>query len=449
MTGSWFPAAVLLISVAVQATLPKQRLVVVLAGAACSGLWSALHGVRSGELLRAVPWDVFIILVALGAISELFARSHAFDRMALAVTHAGGARPARVTLWFSVVMFLVSGLVNNLTALLLVLPVLLSLLQLTGTTTRHLRWTVATLITACNLGGASTPVGDFPAILLLGAGAMEFKRYLSLAYPACIVTLSVLLVTVGWGVKPARDVPQTAFGARMTVAVITALYRRVRIDVRVFLPAALVLAAMLIAWLTLPTYGVSPDLVAWLGASLLMITVTLLRTSAVRSRDALASLISKAIDAEAALFLFALFFMVGAVRATGLFQSAAQVLLAIEASNLAKLCLFLLAAGTLTGLFSAGPSMAALLEVASELSQVMPRDAVYIGLALSVCAGSSLFLTAATAGPLAQSMVERARLKDIHGNALHFGFLEFAPVGALSFMIIQSAALLTGWFLSG
>jgi Na+/H+ antiporter NhaD/arsenite permease-like protein len=447
VSGQWVPALILLVSVAVQALLPARRLVVVLAGAACSALWSAVHGVRTAQLLERIPWDVFVILVALGAISELLARSHAFDRLAVAVTRAGGARPERVTLWFALVMFLVSGLVNNLTALLLVLPVLLSLLQLTGTTRRHLRWTAGLLITACNLGGASTPVGDFPAILLLGAGAMPFDRYLVLAYPTCAITLLGLLALVAFVVRPARDVPQTRFGARMTVAVIGALYRRVRLERRVFVPSVLVLCAMLICWLAPTDEHMSPDLVAWLGATLVTVVVSL-RGTALRSRQALSTLVAKAVDAEAALFLFALFFMVGAVRATGLFQHAADFLLTLETDNLVKLGLFLLSAGILTGLFSAGPSMAALLEVAAELSKVLPRDAVYVGLALSVCAGSSLFLTAATAGPLAQAMVDRERLKDVRGETLHFGFIEFAPVGLVSFCMIQCAGLAIGWLLA-
>src|SRR5687768_1531292 len=129
---------------------------------------------------------------------------------------------------------------------------------------------------------------------------------------------------------------------------------------------------MLLFWLAPPSENVSPDLVAWLGAMLAVTVVLTLRARAVRSRSALSTLVTKAVDAEAALFLFALFFMVGAVRATGLFESAADFLLTLQADNLTKLFLFLLSAGVLTGLFSAGPSMAALLEVAAELSQVLP-----------------------------------------------------------------------------
>jgi hypothetical protein len=64
-----------------------------------------------------------------------------------------------------------------------------------------------------------------------------------------------------------------------------------------------------------------------------------------------------------------------------------------------------------------------------------------VGLALSVCAGSSLFLTAATSGPMAQMMVERADLRDLEGRRLRFGFVEFLPVGLLGFVAIESVAI--------
>ena len=62
-------------------------------------------------------------------------------------------------------------------------------------------------------------------------------------------------------------------------------------------------------------------------------------------------------------------------------------------------------------------------------------------LALGVCAGSSLFTTAATSGPLAQALTERADLRDDQGNPLRFGFMEFLPVGIISFLTIEAVAI--------
>ncbi len=445
MSSVFVPALVLVACIVLQALVPRQRLVIVLGGAAIAGLWSALtHTATIGELLASLPWDVFVILVSLGVLSEIFARSRLFDRLAVRVTRLGGAHPGRIAPLFAAVMFLVSGLVNNLTALLLVLPVLLALLRLTGTTRRHLRWTVGPLIVACNLGGASTPVGDFPAVLLLGAGAMRFGDYLRAAFPAAAFALVVVLAALVLLVRPARDVVHSSLSQRLTVAVIDALYRNVRIERRVMAGTSAVLVAMIAAWMVLPSYAVTPELVAWTGAALALALLLVAGGRAVDRRSAARDILSRALDAETTLFLFALFFMVGVVRRTGLFQALAQGILALPVGPEARLLIFLVAAGLLTGLFSAGPSMAALLEVARELGHSLPPAAVYVGLAMSVCAGSSLLLTAATAGPLAQSMVERAKLRDPAGEPLAFGFADFLPVGIVSFAIIQGVAVATG-----
>ena len=76
-----------------------------------------------------------------------------------------------------------------------------------------------------------------------------------------------------------------------------------------------------------------------------------------------------------------------------------------------------------------------------ELARQHPPNTVYVGLALGVCAGSSLFTTAATSGPLAQALTERADLRDSEGRPLRFGFTEFLPVGVVSFVVIEAIAV--------
>ncbi len=429
-------ALILLISLLLQAALPTRRLVVVTTGAGLAALASALLGTATApQLLADVPWDVIVILVTLGLLSQLFVESRVFGVLALWATRLSQARPRRVFLLFAVGMYVVSGLVNNLTALLLVLPILLILFKLLGVRQRYVSWTLALVLVACNLGGAATPIGDFPAILLLGRGSMTFEAYLVRAAPATLVALAVLLVLAVVFVRPGSQLQQHPISARLTLATMSALYRQVRVDPRRLLPAAGLLGAMLVAWVTVPREtGVTADLVSWLGAGAALVMVGALGERIIRTR----------VDVEATLFLFSLFVMVGAVKRSGLFTEVARWLQGLPIPPLAQLCVFLVAAGLLTGIFSAGPSMAALLEVAERLAEQHSPAAVYVGLALSVCAGSSLFLTAATAGPLAQALTERADLRAPSGEVIRFGFLEFLPAGLMSFGVIQCVALAWG-----
>ena len=437
---AWILLLVFLGTIIGQAARPLWRVEIVLGGAGLGLALGAVAGHAPHAVLSALPWDVLIILGALGVVSRIYAESRLFTRLAVLGARLSRARPTAMALGAALVMFFVSGLVNNLTALLLVLPVVIAILELVGTTERHLRWTIGVLLVACNLGGASTPIGDFPAILLLGAGAMDFNAYLVRAFPIALAALIVLLGVVHLGVRPARDVEAPALRSALTVAAIEALHRRVRLDVRLLAPATLALVGMLAAWILLPAAVAPPHLVAWVGAAAALLLC---------GRRATGALL-RGVDLEATLFLFGLFVLVGVVRESGFFATLAGGLAGLDIAPSARLYLLVTVTGVATGLFSAGPSMAAMLEVGRPLTETVPPAAVYVGLAFGVCAGSSLLLTAATSGPLAQSLVERAAITDDRGAPLRLTFQGFLPVGALSFLIILAVGLgAVGWLAGG
>lgn len=435
---SWVLLAIFVATIVGQAARPAWRVEIVLGGAGLALALAAWTGLSARAVLSALPWDVLIILGSLGVVSRVLAESRLFTRLAVAGARASQAKPTALALGASLVMFFVSGLVNNLTALLLVLPVVIAILELVGTTDRHLRWTIGVLLVSCNLGGAATPIGDFPAILLLGAGAMGFNDYLVRAFPVALAALVVLLTVVVLAVRPSRDVDAPALRRALTVAAIEALHRRVRLDPRLLVPGGVVLAGMLAAWTLLPAALAPPHLVAWVGAALAILL------GGRRARGAL----MRGVDLEATLFLFGLFVLVGVVRESGFFATLAELLLSLQISPTARLLLLVTVTGVATGLFSAGPSMAAMLEVGRPLTETLPSEAVYVGLAFGVCAGSSLLLTAATSGPLAQSLVERAAIADDQGRPLRFTFQGFLPVGLLSFSVILAVGLVAVWVMA-
>jgi Na+/H+ antiporter NhaD/arsenite permease-like protein len=428
--------ATMLVTLVAQAAFPRLRLLVVTSGALTAVVLSAtLGGVGAPALFAQVPWDVLVIVVVLGLFSEFLAASRVFGLLALKGAELSRGRPLRLTLIFVVAMYAVSGVVNNLTALLLVLPVLLSLLKLLGTSQRHLTWTLGALLVACNLGGAATPVGDFPAILLLGRGAMTFTDYLARAFPQTLVALGLLVGAVLL-VRPERDLPKGGVNAALALGTMRALYRNVRVDLRLAVPGALGLAAMVAGWLLMPSsWGLGPDVIAWAGAALVLWSLPSLGESLTRRK----------VDVEAVLFLLSLFLLVGAVRSAGTFEVAGRALATLPLSPKGQVLVFLVIAAVLTGLFSAGPGMAALLDVAQGLAQQHPPAAIYVGLAMSVCAGSSLFLTAATSGPLTQSLTERAGLRVGADEVARFGFFEFAPVGVVGFVVTLATGLAFVW----
>lgn len=425
-------ALLLAATLVAQALWPAYRLLIVLGGAALACLGAAVTGVAQvGTVFAGVPWNVLLILVALGLFTQRLAATQAFGLASVGLVKLARAQPLALLVLATLGTYAVSCVLNNLTALLVILPVVLTVFALSGVTQRFAVWTLGSMLVACNLGGAATPIGDFPAVLLLGSGVVGFGQYLREAMPPTVLALAILLALVLLR-RPAREVPDGPLGRRLTVHTLAQLYRGVRLDRQLLWPCLGALAGMIVGWLALPpAWGVSPEVVAWLGAGVALLA---------RPQQGEQTL-KAAVDVEAVLFLLALFLMVGVVRETGLFTDMARTLMRVPLAPPGQLMLFLVAAALLTGLFSAGPSMAALLEVAAVLAQHLAPEAVYVGLALSVCAGSSLFLTAATAGPLMQSLTERAQLRGPDGCAIAFGFREYLRVGLTGFGITLAVAL--------
>ena len=96
MSAALACAAIMLVALIGQALRPQHRLLIVTGGAGAACLVSALAGTATtGALLAAVPWDVLVMLIALGLLSELLVESRLFGALAVLSTRRTQADPRR------------------------------------------------------------------------------------------------------------------------------------------------------------------------------------------------------------------------------------------------------------------------------------------------------------------------------------------------------------------
>ena len=426
--------SVMIATLIIQALVPARKMIVILSGATVTlTIAATLGNQRIWDIYSGVPWDVLVILLGLGIFSSLFARSRLFSALAVWCSRASRGKYLLILIMFSSIMFILSCTLNNLTALLLVLPVLLSILKALGATQRFIALCFSMVIVACNLGGAATPIGDFPAILLMGTGSISFVRYLILAFPMCILLFGVLLVL--FAVYYSRRGNEDAAPLERSLALISMakLYRNFTIDKTILYPGIGVFCVMFGLWIVAGRIGLSPGVICFIGVGLLMVI----------KNEAAEDIVRHGIDFESILFLTALFLMVSCMAGSGILDSIAGYMTVYFTDTKMLVCALMICCGISTAIFSAGPSMATMLPIAQQIIAKgnVPGETVYVGLALSVCAGSSFLLTAATAGPLAQSIVEKSGLTTREGQKATFDFMTFLPFGIFAYTIIQAGGL--------
>lgn len=138
-----------------------------------------------------VDWNVVFLLFGMMVIVGVLKQTGLFECLALWAARASGGRPARLMALLMVVTATASALLDNVTTVLLVAPVTLSVCARLGLpTTPYL----VTLVFASNVGGTATLIGDPPNIIIASRAGLSFNDFLVHALPVTVVIVAVLVV---------------------------------------------------------------------------------------------------------------------------------------------------------------------------------------------------------------------------------------------------------------
>lgn len=396
---------------------------------AVAGAATAAWAAGFGDLPRAMrdyPFDIPAIFIALEVFTGLVIGTGVGDALAVQLGKRSRGRPL-ATLALSVVVLMATCVLgNNLSHVGIVLPVLLILLSTLSSSRRYLVGYLSCVMAVVNLAGASTPVGDFPALTIMASGITSFSAYLSLAFPLFgVLTTGTLLGVYLLVLRPrrARD-HGDGFPPEAGSVLLAARLGHVTVDRGTLARLGAILAGMFASWVLLPE--VPAWAIAWGGAAL-AVTLSPKASRVVRI---------DAVDLLPVLRIGSFLAAASYLATTGVLEAVAASLQEITDPRLLLITMMLSVAG-ITSVVSAGPTAAVLLPVA--LSLVAPGaalaghgDLVAVAFAAAICAGSSAFLISATAGPLIARRAEGAGLVDETGRPVHFTARDYLPFGLLN-----------------
>ena len=407
----------------------------------CGAVLSVVMGIGFGfydqqGAFAAIRMSTLALLLGMGLITVALEETGFFASLASKVGELSGGDWPRLMVLLCVTTFFLSAFINNLTTILVILPVTLVL-------ARELRFDptpfVIAEIVSSNLGGASSMIGDFPNMLIASETGRHFHDFLLYMMPPCLVQLGITI----WFMKKRQPhvsgqrngVPPPAAQSKIgTLASARAAGKRK--------PALAVLIAVLIAFFFCGTLGIAPATVALAGGFAILL---LWNRAAPR-------LIGKAGFGDI-LFFTSLFVLVGYAAASGLLDFIATWMLDVTGGGPLGLALVLMwTAAVATTFLNAGPTTAFFVPVVMALGVSSPHGLFWWALSLGVCAGSSATVTGATAGPVALTKVEEfvKRIKGgpESGPVAELSFVSYAKVGVplmFVFLLFSSAYI---WGLS-
>ena len=383
------------------------------------------------DVMEYYQYDVLSIMIIMELFTNLVAETGIMQLLAIRIAEMANGRKRLCLMLFGGMLFLISSCLNNITAVMLILPIIFVLLKTLEVDQHYACVFFAVILALSNTGGAASPVGDFPAIIIMTSGITTFRGYLAHAFPLFAVT-SLALIAV-WGLQIQREKDDGAV-RWLAIANLKSQYKNIEVRRDVLKWLAVVFLGMFLSWSFIPQDALPPEIVAILGYSLAMGICSVKKLK-----------VEQKMDLKSLLTIASFLFFAAVISQTGMLEMLAAFLKAnIHDPKLLVLALMLITSAV-AGIFSAGPAAAAMMPVIIELCNgplSAQADWIAVAYAAAICAGSSMFMWSASAGLVISGKVNDASLVEENGRSISWGVGQYLKYGLINYIIQISIALL-------
>jgi Na+/H+ antiporter NhaD/arsenite permease-like protein len=412
MNPMWLAGGVFLITYALIVTERVHRTLAALLG----GLVMILLGVVGQEqAFEAVDWNVIFLLAGMMGIANVLRETGLFQWIAVQAVRLGRGDPFRILVILSLVTAFSSGLLDNVTIVVLVAPV--TLFMAASMKIDPTPFLVAEIL-ASNIGGAATLIGDPPNILIGSAARIDFLTFtlhmtpISVLILISFVGLSRVMFAKGLQAAQARsvDVEALATGELIT-------------DHQLLRKALIVMGGVVLGFLLQGALHLEPATIALVGATVLMLWA--------RSDP---HHVLRELEWTTLFFFIGLFITVEAVVQAGLIEVAAQQALSLTEGNLALTSMLLIWLSAIaSGVVDNIPYTATMIPLVESLGRSMSAEPLWWSLALGADLGGNATLVGASANVVVASLAERS------GHPIKFTtFLRYGLITTFLSLILAS-----------
>ena len=235
------------------------RSIVALLGASLMILIGALD---QDEALRGIDWNTLGLLAGMMILVSISRRSGLFQYVAIWSALRAHASTAGILLMLQLTTAVVSALLDNVTTVLLIVPVTLVIASELEVPPYPFLFAE---VFASNIGGTATLIGDPPNILIGSLAKLDFNAFIVHLTPVIVVVMAVqaLMIHLLWG-KAMRSTPEH----RARVMAMRAA--DMVLDPVLLKQATAVLAVVILAFIFSRQLGAAPATIAMTGAAILM-----------------------------------------------------------------------------------------------------------------------------------------------------------------------------------
>ncbi|TLP48284.1 MULTISPECIES: ArsB/NhaD family transporter [Cohaesibacter] len=385
-----------------------------------------LLGVLNFELVVAgTDFNTLFLLIGMMVIVAITKDSGIFQFVAIYTAKTVKANPRALLAALAVVTAVFSSLLDNVTTVLLVVPVTL---LLTDQLELNPYPFLFSQIFSSNIGGSATLIGDPPNILIGSAVGLSFMDFVEHVGPPAVVIMILCLIFFDllWGrkLKTTRraQVMMMRYNAGEAIEDRPLLYK-----------SLFTLALVMAGFIWGHDLGWQPGTIALTGAAFLLLLQSFKFGPEEQSHN-----VHKAfqqVEWETIFFFFGLFVLVYGVEHTGLLKMIAEQLLQITGTNVPLAGMIILgSSAVLSAIVDNIPFVATMIPLIEAMqTDLGGADAIkplWWCLSLGACLGGNGTLIGASANVMVASFAERAgqRISFMKFMALAFPLMLFTTL---------------------
>ncbi|MDD3364848.1 MAG: ArsB/NhaD family transporter [Syntrophomonas sp.] len=364
------------------------RTIIALFGAA---LLLVLGVLVQHEAISYIDFNTIGLLTGMMIIVGITRKSGIFEYMAIKAAHRSGGEPIKILIALSIVTAVASALLDNVTTVLLIVPVTISICKALEINPVPF---FITEIMASNIGGTATLIGDPPNIMIGSAANYGFMDFVYNLTPVVIVIFIVTVLILKYMYKDQLQATEE------NKATIRAMNPSDFIKDTIILKKSLIVIGMVIIGFVLhKTLGLESATIALAGAALLLL---------ITREDP--EEILHTVEWSTLFFFIGLFILVGGLEKVGIIESMAREAVALTNGNVTATTILVLWFSAIASAFIDNiPFVATFIPLIKEMGVIsnMSIDPLWWALSLGACLGGNGTIVGASANVIVSGMSER------------------------------------------
>jgi Na+/H+ antiporter NhaD/arsenite permease-like protein len=395
----WTSTILLAVVYIVIITERVNRAIIALLGA---GLMIQFGVLDQAEAVKGIDFNTIALLTGMMILVSVSRKSGMFQYLAVWSAKKAKAEPWRVLLMLSVTTAVLSALLDNVTTVLLIVPVTLAI-------TKELEVPpypfLFAEIFASNIGGTATLIGDPPNILIGSQVGLSFNEFVIHLTPVIVIVMAVqaLITHILWG----KDMRATATAE----ARVMAMQEIDTIEDWTLLRQSLaVLGLVIVAFVLARPLHMEPGTIAMFGAAVLML-LDCHGHHAEKQSEKVTQTFTE-VEWITIFFFIGLFIVVHGVEVGGLLQMLADKLVTATGGNMELAAYAILwASAVLSAIVDNIPFVATMIPLVKSMAPAFGGPAhiepLWWALSLGACLGGNGTLIGASANLTVAGLAER------------------------------------------